>query len=108
MRSISANGVLPQDIGVIYRTESGYEANISNIRFTNIDNTPYVVELYKVTSKGSKILLYKINVNANNIVNDDTPYKLANGTYLMAKSDKPNTNYAINGEELASDQKPPQ
>lgn len=84
--------------GLLYGTPSGYQSYITGLNFVNLNS--YVLEVYLYRQiPNSKKLLYKFSLDAEDVVEDDTPYILNHGDYIWAKSSVAGTQFVVMGSE---------
>jgi len=95
---LPTSGNISTSLDTIYSPKTtGY---IKNIKFNNTDNTDWNFELYQYdnTTKNST-LLYKYELLAGQIINDNSEYIIPFGSSLRAKSDVSTVVFMINGTE---------
>ncbi len=96
---ISSQGVVNSTTKPIYAPVSNYEATLTNVRISNPQ--AYSISLYRyIKQTNNKTLLYSLELDAGDIVNDDTTYLLKSGDYLELSSNIDNTSYVINGNQI--------
>jgi len=93
---ITSQGDLNVGGGVIYGPPVNNQGYITGMSFTNLSSFVLEVYLYRKVPN-SKKLLYKLTLDAGDIVEDDTEYVLDYGDYLWAKSSVTGTQFVIMG-----------
>lgn len=96
---ISSQGVVNSTSKTIYAPVSNYEATLTNLRISN--SQAYQISLYRyIKQTNNKTLLYTLQLEAGDIVDDDTTYLLKSGDYLELSSNKDDTSYVVNGHQI--------
>jgi hypothetical protein len=97
-KPIQFDGTLPTTIGNVYTPEFGFKAVFTNIRFNNKADSAYTIWLFfKINNNAAPFLLYKFELDAGDVVNDDTVYELPFGAYLVGLSSIDTVQYVISG-----------
>lgn len=93
---ITAQGEVSTVGGLIYGPPINNQSYITGLSFVNLN--AYVLEVYLYRKiPNTKKLLYKFNLDAGDIVEDDTAYVLDYGDYLWAKSSVTGTDFIVMG-----------
>lgn len=91
-------GIISTSLVTIYApTTVSY---IKNMKFNNPAGTAWVLELYLYNADIQKsTLVYKYELDAGKMINDDSQYILTPGFSFKAKASVINTSFIINGTE---------
>lgn len=101
-KPISITGTLSTSLGKIYSPSINQRGELTNIKFSNTANTAWQLWVYKIVSGQTEpVLLYHIELDAGDWVNDDTQYDLNSGDQIQAYSDVSTVQYDIEGLEKA-------
>lgn len=99
IRPINAQGNVSVSGGIkIFSPSKSNRASITKIILTSTSS--YSISLYRHSaSTGKKIKLYSLNLNAGDIVSDNTSYYLGEGDSLYLVSNSGSANWSVHGLE---------
>lgn len=87
---------------VIYTPKALHEGVITNIKIANT-TTPCTITLSRyIKSTNSISLLYEMDLDAGDTLNDDTEYKIKSLDYLYLEVSTNGTTFAVSGLETLS------
>lgn len=99
-KTIDSQGVISTSGSIIYIPSRGYVGHIDSIKFNNNKNNDYTIALYRYIAKSrTRILLYKYELSAGDMIDDIQSYQLRDGDYLFAVANS-EVVYTINGTEI--------
>ena len=99
-KTIDSQGIISSSGSIIYTPSKGYIGHIDSIKFNNSKDKDYKIALYRYIAKSrTKILLYKYELSAGDMVDDIQSYQLKDGDYLYAIASS-EVVFTINGTEI--------
>jgi hypothetical protein len=100
-KQILAQGNVSTTLANVYSPSNGQLACVSNIRLCPSDNTTaYTVACYHaIPGDSTNRLLFNLELDAGDWVDDDTEYYLGMGDYISIVSSVEFVNYVIFGRE---------
>lgn len=99
-KPIQIQGTLSTAIDTLFTPVYGTKAIFTNLRFNNRVDANYTLYLYyKNSDTAQPFLLYKFELEAGDVVNDDTSYEIPYGGYLSGFASTNSVQFVINGME---------
>ncbi len=99
-KTIDSQGIVSNSGSIIYTPSRGYIGHVDSIKFNNNKDKDYTIALYRYIAKSrTKILLYKYELSAGDMIDDIQAYQLKDGDYLFAVANS-EVVFTINGTEI--------
>jgi hypothetical protein len=97
-KPIQIQGTLSTIIDSVFTPVYGSKAIFTNLRFNNRVDANYTLYLYyKSSDTAQPFLLYQFELDAGDVVNDDTVYEVPYGGYLSGFASVNSVQFVING-----------
>ena len=99
IRTINSQGTISNRGSIIYSAPTGSTGYIDNIKFNNNKDENYTLSLYRyISNSRSKVLVYKYELSAGDMIDDGQPYQIKGGDHLYAIANS-EVVFTINGTE---------